>query len=165
MSVILIGVYGIIFLYVDTYLSQEVYIGPTNLSQVNADTLGQISDAYISKMDYLGYIIIFALIMGMLINAYYTRNKYPLLMLLIDILLLIFAFIVAVYVSNMYYLLINSTEFLNVYINNMPKSSAFLLHLPIYCSVIGVLMMILSYIPFPRNANELIQNEDLEGVA
>jgi hypothetical protein len=163
-SAILLGVFGLIFYYANVYLSQDIMIGAVNLSEANADSFGQVADAYIGKMDLIGYFIIFSLILGMTINAYYSRGKYPLVMLIIDVVLLVFAYIISVYVSNTYETFINSASILSIYINDMPRTSAFILRLPLYVSIIGVIMMIVSYIPIPRSSNEIIQNEDLEGL-
>lgn len=164
--ILFLGIYGLIFYYMNFYLtSADVTIGSANLTEATELTLGKISNAYLDKIDYIGYIIIFALILGMGINAYYTRGKYPLLMILIDVMLLVFAYIIAVYLSNAYYTFITSSDFLDIYINELSKSSKFILNLPIYCATIGVIMMVLSYIPFSRSGNELIQNEEMEGIA
>ena len=93
----------------------------------------------------------FGLILTMFANAYIFRGEYPKLFIIIDIILLVFAYILSVYIANTYEILINSTSILDVYIVNFPKSSTFILKLPLFVSIIGVIMMVLSYAGFPRD--------------
>jgi hypothetical protein len=155
--VVFLGIYGLIFYNINTYLSSlNVNVGAVNLTSVNADTLGKISEGYLNSVDMIAYILIFSLILFMVINAYFNRDKYPSIMLIVDILLMIFYYIVAVYVSNTYYVFINSTSFLSIYIDYMPKASRIVLHLPAIISIVGVIIMILSYSKLPKDKNELI---------
>ena len=78
-------------------------------------------------------------------------------MLIIDIFILIFVFIFAVYVSQIYDTFINaeSQGILDPFVDDIPKTSRFMLKLPTYVSTIGVLIMILSYIGSRRRQEEV----------
>ncbi len=154
--IILLGIFGLISSLIDTNLDIDVEVGQVNLGNITQQTFGQINAGLIVNLDILGYIIIFGLILNMFVSAYLFRGKNPRLFIIIDIVLLVFAYILAVYVSNTYEILINSTSLLNIYINNMAKSSTFLLRLPTFVSIIGVVMMVLSYAGFPRDTEKEI---------
>jgi len=62
-----------------------------------------------------------------------------------DIFILVFVFIFAVYIAQIYDTFINATTLLDVFIDDLPKSSTFILNLPIYVATIGALIMIVSY--------------------
>ena len=154
--ILFIGILATIFNLTTTNLDLDVNIGQVNLSEPVRDTFGQINTGLLAGIDTIGYVIIFGLIITMFTNAYIFRGEHPKLCAIIDIILLVFAYIVAIYVSNTYEILIHSTSILNVYIVNLPRTSTFILRLPIYVSIIGIIMMILSYAGFPRNTEEEI---------
>jgi len=152
--IILLGVYVLIFNLTTTNLAIDVDMGQVNLKEVVDSTMGQLNTAFLNRADTIGYIIIFGLVLNMFVNAYLFRGKFPRLFAIVDIILLVFAYIVAVYVSNSYETLINATSDLSVYIDNLFKSSTFILKLPTFVSIIGVIIMILSYAGFPRETEE-----------
>ena len=152
--IIFIGVYGLIFSNITNYLAVDIDVGGANLGNVTNRTLGQINTGLLDNLDTFGYITIFMMILLMFGNAYFTRGKYPNLMLIIDIFILIFAFILAVYMANTYDTLINASSFLAIYISTMPKSSAFILNMPVYVATIGIIIMIISYATLPKEKGE-----------
>ena len=158
--IIFLGVYLFIFNTISVNLDIDQDFGQVNLKDVNALTLGRLNQAFLDSADFIGFTVLFSLILLMLMNAYFLRGQYPRLFLIIDIVLLVFAYILSVYVSQTYSLLINSSSPLyNIYVNMMPKSSAFILNLPKYVGVIGALIMILSYSGIPRKKEEISFNE------
>ncbi len=136
-------------------LSLDIDIGQVNLKEVHDSTLGTISQGLINNADLIGYTVIFALILAMFLNAYLTRDQFPKLFIIIDIVILIFAYILSYYLRLSYSLLINSTSLLDVYITTIPRTSAFILNLPKIVGIVGVLIMILSYSGIPRKEREI----------
>ncbi len=154
--ILFIGILVTIFNLTTTNLDLDIDIGQVNLGETVQATLGKLNVGLLGGIDTIGYIIIFGMVITMFANAYIFRGEYPRLFIIVDIVLLVFAYIMAVYVSNAYEILINSTSVLNVYIVNLPKSSTFILKLPLFVSIIGVIMMVLSYAGFPRETEEEI---------
>lgn len=148
--IIFLGIQVLIFNLTTTNLSRDIDIGGTNLQDVVDDTLGQINAGLLNSADFIGYTLIFGMVLTMFLGAYYFRGQFPKVMMVVDILILVFAYILAVYITNTYELLINSTTQLSVYIDTLPKSSGFILKLPTFVSIIGVVMIILSYSGFPK---------------
>lgn len=154
MWIILLGIYVTILNLTVINLDLDIDFGQVNLGETVQLTLGQLNTGFLNNADAIGYIVIFGLVLNMFVSAYLFRGKFPRLFMIIDIILLVFAYIVAVYVSNSYEILINATPDLSVYIDNLSKSSTFILKLPIFVSIIGVVIMILSYAGFPRDTEE-----------
>lgn len=144
---ILIGIGMAVFVMniITENLAVDVDIGQVNLKNVTDDTLGQIDSAFTDNADKISIAVLLGMIILMFGNAYYFGQKLPKLFIILDIFLLVFFFIVSVYVAQNYEIFINASDILDVYINDMPLSSAFILNLPIYVSIIGVIIMILSY--------------------
>ena len=154
--IIFLGIAVFMFNTISTNLDIDEDFGQVNLKDVNALTFGRINQAFLDSADYIGFTILFSLVLLMFLNAYFLRGEYPRLFLIIDIVLLVFAYILSVYISETYSLLINSTSLLsNIYINMMPKSSAFILNLPNIIGIIGCIIMILSYSGMPRKKKEI----------
>lgn len=139
---------GIIFFgNIDSALSQNVTVGQNNLSlnDVNNNTFGQINDGFVDNADFIGISIIFAMIFFMLMNAYFFGDQNHKLFIIIDIALLVGVFVMSIYVSQVYSTFINSSSLFDVYGDSLPKSSSFILNLPLYVTAIGIFVMILSY--------------------
>ncbi|GAG01605.1 unnamed protein product, partial [marine sediment metagenome] len=157
--IIFLGIYVFLFNTVSTNLDIDEDFGQVNLKDVNALTFGRINQAFLDSADYIGFTVLFSLVLLMFLNAYFLRGEYPRLFIIIDIVLLVFAYILSVYISETYSLLINSTSLLsNIYVNIMPKSSAFILNLPMIIGIVGCVVMILSYSGMPRKKEEISFN-------
>lgn len=154
--ILFLGILVTIFNLTTTNLDLDIEIGQVNLGEIVQDTFGKLNMGFLGSADTIGYVIIFGLIITMFANAYIFRGEYPKLFIIVDIILLVFAYILAVYVANVYEILINSTSILNVYIVNLPKTSTFILKLPLFVSIIGIIIMVLSYAGFPRDTEEEI---------
>lgn len=160
-AIVLLGIYLYIFVQINAVLDITVDIGQVDLGTINAKSFGAVADAFIDSADFIGLAIIFSMVFGMLGSAFIFRGKYPRAMIIVDIFLLVMAFIVAVYVAQTYNLLINSSSEFDFYINNMADSSRFILNLPQIIGIIGALVMILSYSKIPRRRrNEFIGGLD-----
>ncbi|KKM84190.1 hypothetical protein LCGC14_1301730 [marine sediment metagenome] len=149
--IIFLGIEVLIFNLTFDNLNIDLDVGGTNLGNVTRGTLGQINTGLLNSADFIGYSLIFGMVLIMFVGAYYFRGQFPKVMLVVDILILVFAYILAVYITNSYEILINSTTILgDVYIDVLPKSSEFILRLPIFVSIIGAIIIILSYSGFPK---------------
>ena len=87
-------------------------------------------------------------------SAYIFRGEFPQLFIIIDVILIVFAYILAVYISNTYELLINATPSLDVFITFLSPPSKFILNLPKFVAIIGAIIMIVSYSVIPRNTEQ-----------
>lgn len=154
--ILFLGILVFIFNQTATSLDIDVDLGQVNLGEIVQDTFGKLNEGLLSGADTIGLVIIFGMIITMFANAYIFRGEYPRLFLIIDIILLVFAYILSVYISNTYEILINASSTLNVFIDTLPKASTFILRLPTYVGVIGAIIMILSYSGFPRETEEEI---------
>jgi len=150
-GIVFLGLGLLIFNSFDTMLDMDVDVGQANLAEVNNQTFGQMNDAFIATADTMGIFLIFGMVLALFINAYITGNRWPKLFFIIDIAILITCIIIAIYLSISYDILINSAEILSdVYIDKMPKTSTFVLQMPLYVSIIGAIIMILSYAGLKR---------------
>jgi len=143
---IFLGVTVFSFNLINTVLSQDVDIGQVNLKDVSELTFGKLNTGMINNADTIGIILLLGMCLLMIFNGYYVGSKYPKMFMVIDIFLLILFFIPAIYVSQIYELFINSTDVLSsTFIDTIPKTSKFMLNLPLIISTVGILTMILSY--------------------
>lgn len=149
-----LGFFSYTFNYVTTALSGIGDIGAVNGTEAVANTLGELNTALLDKLNLLGMVIIIGLSLGMLINAFLTRAKYPRIFFIIDIILMLIAYILSTYLSNMYETIITTAPFSTFFTNYLYQPSGFLLRLPVFTIVIGALVMILSYAGIPRSKEQ-----------
>lgn len=154
-GIILFGVFAFIFHNVRVGLNQDVMIGQVNLSNVSESTFGVFDDALNTNLDLYGLFLIFGMIGGLFIASYTLRGKWNKALIIVDIFILIVAYLVSVLIANAYEtLLIASNGIITQFELSMPKTSNFLLHLPRYSVIIGVVSMILFYSLIPRREDE-----------
>ena len=161
--IVLLGIAGFFFNTLTVNIAQNVEVGSVNLGVVTNQTIGQINRGLQENLDVYGIILLFSMVMGMFMIAFLTRGQYPRLMIIIDFLLLIFAYVLAVYIANTYEILINAASILDVWLVDMPKSSTFILNLPGIVAIVGVVTMILSYMALPKEDNESVVNLGVSG--
>ena len=149
--VIIIGIYLIIFNLTTENLAIDIDIGQVNLKDTVDNTMGKFNDSFTASADLFGFIVIFGMMINMFMSAFLFRGKYPRLFMIVDIIILVFAYILAVYISQSYDLLINASSVLDVYSNDMQRTSTFILNLPKFVALMGAIVMILSYAAFPRD--------------
>lgn len=153
---------GLIFLYVggvlvvraNTALSQDIDVGQVNLKNITADTFGKFATTYLNSADWWGVTIIFGSILGLFASAFFLRGRFPKWAMILDIFIIIAMFILSLYVSSSYKIMVNSLSaagetFLEVY---TPKTSGFMLNLPIFVVIISVIMMVLFHSSIPKRA-------------
>lgn len=138
-----IGLFG--FNLVNEQLDQNITIGQVNLQTVNLQTFGALSVAFATNADILGIAVLLGMSLFMISIGFFLGRDNSKIWIVADIFILIFAFILAVYISQIYDLFINATDVLDVYIEDLPRSSKFILNLPGLVATIGALIMIVSY--------------------
>lgn len=152
---IVIGLFVYSFNYISSTLNINQMIGKVNMSEASSNTIGQINNAILNKINLIGIFLLFGMVIGLFVNAYFTRDEYPKIFIFIDIILLIMAYILAVYVSNSYETIINISPFDTIFKTNMAQPSYFLLHLPLISVIIGIIIMIITYSGIPFNREEI----------
>jgi ABC-type sugar transport system permease subunit len=154
-GVIVIGILGFVFSSIYSGLNQDVLIGSVNMSNVTEQTYGTFNTAFNNNLDLFGLFLIFGMIGGLLIASFLMRGKWDKLLIVVDLILLVVVYIVAVVISNTYETLLTaSAGVISQFEGSMPKTSNFLLHLPRYVSIIGAVCMILFYSGIPKRENE-----------
>ncbi len=134
------------FSLIDDALDQDVDVGQVNLRDVNDDTFGALTQAMLDQADAFALIFILGTVVVMLLNAHLFGDSNK-LWIPIDMLILIFVFILSVYFSQVYEIFINADVLLSaIYVDQLPKSSTMLLNLPAIIATIGALLMIVTYV-------------------
>lgn len=154
--IVIIGLFAYCFNYITTVLNIDQVVGNVNLGNVTSATIGQINTAMLDKLDLIGMMILFGMVLAMLVNAYFTRENYPKLFIIIDLILIFIVYILAVYVSNAYELIIGTDQISSIFVNNMSGASKFILKLPLISVVVGILIMIITYSNIPKTREETI---------
>ena len=159
LSAIFLLVGGIVTVKMNEILSQNITMGQVNLGEINANTFGVAATTYLNNADWWGVAVIFGMIMGLFLSSYFLRNKFSKLGIILDIFIMIATFIFATYISSTYRTLLNvmasiGEDYLEVY---APKMSMFILNLPIFSVIIGVIIMILFHSSIPSRAEERAQ--------
>lgn len=164
---ILLLVGGIAVTRFNTALDQDIDLGQVNLQQVNADTFGKVNEMVVNNADWWGICLIFGMIMGLFLSAYFTRGRFPKWGIVLDIFIIVCIFLASLYISSSYSTLLTGLQnagetFLE---DTTPKTSMFILNLPIFVGVIGAIMMILFHSSIPKRTDERIQQGGfLQGV-
>lgn len=147
--VIFLGIYLYAFNLINDNLGIDVEVGNVNLQNVTADTFGQINSAFTTNADILGIVILLIMSVAMMLNGFFLGRDNSKLWIVGDIFIIVFVFILAVYVAQIYDTFLTGIASIpaleSVYIDDLSKSSKFILNLPIYVATIGALIMIISY--------------------
>ena len=150
---------GLIVTKINNALDVDIEIGQVNLAEENAKTWGKFTEMYVIGADWWGTSLIFGMIFGLFLSSFFVRGSFPKWGIILDIFIILFAFFISLYISSSYQELINifasiDETFLE---DTIPKTSMFILNLPIFVPVIGVIMMILFHSSIPRKTDERIQ--------
>lgn len=151
---IIIGAFSV---NINSALDQNVTIGNVNLKTVNEQTFGQYNTMVLNNADWWGLSIIFGMIIGLFLVSYFARNTFPKIGVVIDILMIVAAFILSLYLSASYAVVVNALSSAGQTFaqTNLEKTSFFILNLPKFVVIIGVVMMVLFYSGIPRKPEEL----------
>lgn len=166
---------GLILLFAGGLVTQKTYdalnidvdIGQVNLAEQNALHFGKFHEMVIVGADWWGISLIFGMVLALFLSSYFLRNKFPKWGIILDIFIILFIFIVSLYFSATYSTLLDKLAdagetFLEDYV---AKTSMFMLNLPLFVVIIGVVMMVLLHSAIPRKTEERIQEGGfLQGV-
>ena len=155
---ILVFVGGIVVVNINEALNQDIDIGQVNLQTINSQTFGKFATMFLSNADWWGISLIFGTIFGIFLASYMMRGTVAKWGIILDIFVILAMFIVSLYVSATYSTLLDALAgagqtFLEDY---TPKTSLFLLNLPIYIVIVGVISMVLFHSTIPRRQEEQI---------
>lgn len=163
--VILVG--GIFAVKVNEALDINISMGQVNLAEENAKTFGKFTEMYVTSADWWGMSLIFGMVLGLFLSTYFLRGKFPKWGMILDIFIILFIFLVSLYLSSAYSEVLDALAsagetFLE---DSVGKTSMFMVNLPIFVVIIGVVMMILFHSSLPKRTEERIQEGGfLQGV-
>lgn len=154
--VILLGTFLYIYNTITTSLTDPsiASAGAVNLTAAAEDTIGQINTSMLNYANVIAIFFLFGMVIAMFLLAYVTRDSNPAIFFVIDILVIIFAYILAVYISNSYETVLASIPFNIFFTNNLNYATSFLLLLPRITAITGVITMIISYSAIPKTKEE-----------
>lgn len=147
LGAILLGVAVFGFNLTNSVLSQDIDLGNgVNLKTISDLTFGKINTAVQENADGIGVILLFGMCLFMIVNGFFFGEQYPKIFIIVDLILIVGFFIISAYVTSTYQTFINSTELLqSTYTDVIPKTSKFILNLPVIMGTVGILTMIVSY--------------------
>lgn len=143
---------------VDGLKVNDVMVGQVNLTEATDSTIGALNSSMFQYADVFSIVIIMGMFLGMMIAGFIFRSRHPKILFAIDIILMVFAYILAVYLANSYETVLTSIPFSNIYIDNMPTGSALVLNLPLITVISGAITIILSYSSIPKSEEEQVAN-------
>ena len=155
-AIILIGTFLYTYnIITDSLLNSDVkMVGAVNLSNATASTMGQINTAMLSKANVVSIFFLFGMVFALIFVAYLTRDENPAIFFSIDILVIIFAYILAVYITNSYEIVLASLPFSSIFTTNLNYATSFLLQLPKITLIVGAIVMFISYAAIPKTKEE-----------
>jgi len=162
--IVLLFVFSIIFglgIYasnqVNTALmSVEGDVGSVNFQNATAATWGQMNSGLNNSANLIGAGLMFAMFIGMLINAFLTRGENVKIFIIVDIVILLVAFLFSTYISNAYEEIIQISDLSTTFQQTMNMGSSFMLNLPLYVLIFGILIMVISYSGIPASREEQV---------
>lgn len=156
LGVLFLIVFGIFSTNLNEALSQNISVGQVNLKTVSDQTIGKFNTMVINNADWWGTGIIFGMVLALFLISYFSRGSFPKIAIILDISFIFVAFIFSLYLSAAYNQVVVALTsagqtFAEV---NLPNTSFFILNLPLFVAVIGVVMMILFHSSIPRKSEE-----------
>lgn len=150
-------VIGIVSTNINSALDQDVDIGQVNLATVNAQTFGQFNTMVVNNADFWGMGLIIGMILGIWAGAYFTRNSFPTLGIIIDLGFIFLCFLVSLYIRAAYsdVVIALSGAGQSFAVDSLTNTNYFILNLPIFIAIIGVVAMIIFHMKLPPKAEEL----------
>ena len=138
-------------------------LGDQNFTQVYEDTLGQGVNAFLDTADFWGTFILFGMVLLMLICSFIFSTKKR-LWIIAEVVILIASMILVVQLQTAYDILINSSsQFFDIYANQMTKTSTFILNLHIIIPIVWALMVIITYGILKLGKREDVVTTDIPG--
>ncbi len=154
---IIIMVIGFFSTNLYSALDKNITLGQVNLAEYNDLTIGKFNDMVVNNADWWGIALIFGMVIGLFGGAYFTRNTYPKLGIILDIFIIVIAFLISLYLKTIYSLVVTSLSAAgqDFAIQSMQGTNYFILNLPIFIAIIGVIMMIIFHSSLPSKREEL----------
>lgn len=166
---IFIGFFCIIFLGVMIYLgssvdstfrSLTVSVGNVSFNNTYNQTMAPALNQLINQSDNFGIALLFGMIIVMLICGFKFRTKKR-LFIIVDIFIIIGSFIISVFIQNSYNTVIEANDALySIFTNELSTSSTFILRLPLIISIVGVLIMIVTYATINKKKSQVIYGDE-----
>ncbi len=135
-------------------LTAPAGVGAVNFTEATENTIGKINTGMLTHANIVAIFFLFAMVLAMFLVAYLTRDENPAIFFVIDILIIIFAYILAVYITNSYETVLGSLPFSSIFTTNLNYATSFLLLLPKIVAITGVITMIISYSAIPKTKEE-----------
>jgi hypothetical protein len=156
---ILLLVVGLATTEMNSALDQDIDLGQVNLREVNSNTFGKFNEMVVVNADWWGISLIFGMVFGLFLSSYVLRNRFPKWGMVLDIFIILFVFIISLYISSTYQTLLDSlaSADLTFLEDHVAKTSMFVVNLPVFVVIIGVIMMILFHSSIPKKTEEKIQ--------
>lgn len=155
-GVIMLILFGIFSTNLNESLSQDIDVGQVNLKTVSDQTIGKFNTMVVNNADWWGTGIIFGMVLALFLVSYFSRGTFPKIAIILDIFFILVAFIFALYLSAAYNQVVVALTsagetFAEV---SLPNTSYFILNLPLFTAIIGVIMMVLFHSSIPRKSEE-----------
>ncbi len=128
--------------------------GQVNFTKAVEDTIGKVNIGMQRGGGLVALFLLFGMVIAMILNGYLTRERYPAIFMVVDIIILIFAYILAVYITNSFETVLGQIPFREIFTNNLNLATQFVLLLPKITVVTGVLVIIFSYTSVPKSKEE-----------
>ncbi len=154
---ILLIVIGSFAFHANEVLDLDIQIGQVNLSEVNEQTFGSFNTMVVNNADWWGTAMIFGVILGLFLTSYFLRGRFPKITILLDLFMIFSAFLVSLYLSAAYSTVVNALTSAGetFAVEHLPNTSFFILNMPLFVAVIGIVMMILFHSSIPRKQEEI----------
>ena len=138
----------------ESLIDANVDVGQVNLTEATENTMGKINTSMLNQANIVAIFFLFAMVIAMFLVAYLTRDENPAIFFVLDILIIIFAYVLAVYITNSYETVLESLPFSSIFTTNLNYATSFLLLLPKITLITGVITMIISYSAIPKTKEE-----------
>lgn len=157
LGVLILIVLGFFSTNLYSALDKNISLGQVNLQEYNDLTIGKFNTMVVNNADFWGLALIFGMILGLFAGSYFTRNSYPKLGIILDIFVIVCAFLVSLYIKTAYSLVVTSLNSAgqSFAIDSLTGTNFFILHLPLLITIIGVIMMILFHSSMPPKPEEI----------
>lgn len=138
----------------DALMSEDFMAGQVNFTNATASTIGQFTSGLNNSANLIGAGVLIAMFLGMMIGAFLTRGKSTKIFIAVEIIILLIAFMLSLYLSNAYQEIIMVDDLSSTFTDTMNVGSSLMLKLPLFVIVFGIITLIISYASIPRTREE-----------
>jgi len=120
----------VVFLYsynliTSSLASVSTSAGAVDFSNATALTMGKINTGLLNHGGLIALFLLFGQLISMVMIAYFTRDSNPSIFFIFEILILIFVYILATYISNAYETTLSAIPFSSIYTTNLNYATTF----------------------------------------